>query len=67
MTRDHHVTLTCAINLAGDLAAMGEHEAESLKADTLQRYIRVLGPGHPDVDVAEQRRRLDFDFDPPVL
>ncbi|MEV4568597.1 FxSxx-COOH system tetratricopeptide repeat protein [Nonomuraea sp. NPDC049419] len=65
---DHPLTLAGAANLVVDLLQLGaQQEADELKADTLQRYRRVLGRGHPDVIVAEQNRRLDFDFDPPVL
>jgi hypothetical protein len=65
---DHPLTLAGAANLVVDLLRLGaQSEADELKADTLQRYTRVLGRGHPDVVVAENSRRLDFDFDPPVL
>ncbi|MEV0595925.1 FxSxx-COOH system tetratricopeptide repeat protein [Nonomuraea cavernae] len=65
---DHPLTLAGAANLVVDLALLNaQGEADELKADTLGRYIRVLGPDHPDVVVAQQSRRLDFDFDPPVL
>jgi tetratricopeptide (TPR) repeat protein len=65
---DHPLTLACATNLVLDLKAEGvSDEAEELRADTLARYDRVLGSGHPDVMVARGGRRLDFDFDPPVI
>ncbi|MBO3746793.1 tetratricopeptide repeat protein [Streptosporangiaceae bacterium NEAU-GS5] len=65
---DHPLTLAAAANLVVDLMAMGlVEEGEDLRDDTLARYIRVLGPDHPDVRVMQEGRRLDFDFDPPVL
>ncbi|MER6947187.1 FxSxx-COOH system tetratricopeptide repeat protein [Nonomuraea sp. NPDC000554] len=65
---DHPLTLAGAANLVVDLLALGrEDEAAGLKAETLTRYERQLGTDHPDVKVAREARRLDFDFDPPVL
>ena len=65
---DHPMTLGCAANLSVDMGKDGAaEEAASLAEDTLERYYRTLGPEHPDVKVAEQGRRLDFDFDPPPI
>jgi hypothetical protein len=65
---DHPLTLGCATNLAVDMSANGaDEEASRLMADTLERYRRTLGPGHPDTKVAKERRRPDFDFDPPPI
>ena len=47
-TLEHVLTLTCAINLASDLAAMGDHEAAyQLDADILARSERLRGVDHP--------------------
>ncbi|MGH3171222.1 MAG: tetratricopeptide repeat protein, partial [Trebonia sp.] len=44
---DHHYTLTAAINLASDYAALEEPtEARVLGTDTLRRLIEVLGQTH---------------------
>ncbi len=65
---NHPLTLGCAANLAVDLKADGaEEKALRLTEDTLNRYARTLGPDHPDTQVAEEGRRLDFDFDPPPI
>jgi hypothetical protein len=65
---DHPLTLGCAANLTIDLRDSGAiEEADALLADTLQRYDRTLGRNHPDTVVARERRRLDFDFDPPPI
>jgi hypothetical protein len=65
---DHPLTLGCAANLTIDLRDSGEDEAaEKLLRDTLERYDRTLRPQHPDTIVARERRRLDFDFDPPPI
>jgi len=64
----HPLTLAASANLVVDLRQLGAYqEADALRNETLQRYTQILGRGHPDVLVAERGRRLDFDFDPPVL
>jgi hypothetical protein len=46
--RDHHYSLNVAINLASDLAALGDLEgARTLGVDTHQRARSVLGTEHP--------------------
>jgi len=46
--RDHHYTLTVAMNLASDLAALGlPEEARALGEDTLPRLRVLLGEYHP--------------------
>ena len=46
--RDHHYSLTVAVNLASDLAALGLHqEARSLGEGTRRRLSTLLGPDHP--------------------
>lgn len=65
---DHPLTLGCAANLTIDLRDSGAiEEAEKLFDETIQRYERTLGRNHPDTVVAQDRRRLDFDFDPPPI
>ncbi|TQS17820.1 tetratricopeptide repeat protein [Microbispora hainanensis] len=65
---DHPLTLAGAANLVLDLKALGAvAEAEALLADTIDRYSRGLGTDHPDALATQDGRRLDFDFDPPVL
>lgn len=65
---DHPLTLGCAANLSLDLRAEGDDEAaDQLAEDTLARYARTLGTDHPDSAAAAERRRLDFDFDPPPI
>jgi hypothetical protein len=45
---EHVLTLTCAINLASDLAARGDQgAAHRLDAETLARSREVLGGEHP--------------------
>ncbi|MEU9019851.1 FxSxx-COOH system tetratricopeptide repeat protein [Actinomadura sp. NPDC048394] len=64
----HPMTLGCAANLSADLFVLGEkEEAQNLHAETLDRYAATLGQEHPDALVAQQRRHLDFDFDPPPI
>ncbi|WP_182876981.1 FxSxx-COOH system tetratricopeptide repeat protein [Microbispora sp. H10670] len=65
---NHPLTLAAAANHVIDLRSVGDAEAaDTLLADTLERYVRVLGPEHPDAVATREGRRLDFDFDPPVL
>ena len=65
---DHPLSLGCAANLSIDLRESGATEdAEKLFEQTIQRYDRTLGSKHPDTVVARERRRLDFDFDPPPI
>ena len=46
--QDHHYTLTVAVNLASDLAVLGDTDrALGIGDDTLARLGRVLGPDHP--------------------
>lgn len=46
--RNHHYSLNVAINLASDLAALGDLEgARALGADTLERVRSALGEEHP--------------------
>jgi tetratricopeptide (TPR) repeat protein len=46
--RDHHYTLTVALSLASDLAALGDSRAAvGLGEDTLPRLRAVLGADHP--------------------
>lgn len=46
--RDHHYSLTVAINLASDLAAIGETEsAYRLCSGSLRRLRALLGDSHP--------------------
>jgi tetratricopeptide (TPR) repeat protein len=63
---DHPQTLGCAANLVIDLRAEG-FEAEALVADIMGRYAATLGTEHADVVAVTERRRLDFDFDPPPI
>jgi len=66
---EHHpATLACAANLSADLDALGmKEEAEELYAGTMAGYAATLGLEHPDAVVAQERRHLDFDFDPPPI
>jgi len=65
---DHPMTLGCAANLTVDMRNVGAvDEAEKLFDETLAAYQRVLGAKHPDTVVAQKKRRLDFDFDPPPI
>jgi len=65
---DHPLTIACAANLVHDLRAEGAgEEADRLAEDTLARYDRVLGLGHPDAKAFLDNRRLDFDIDPPPI
>lgn len=65
---EHPVTLGCAANLIVDLRAMGEDAAaEALAGTIFPRYEQALFSDHPDVLVAREGRRLDFDFDPPLI
>jgi Tetratricopeptide repeat len=62
------MTLGCAANMVIDLRAAGlDEEADRLAEDTLRRFREALGERHPDVVVAKEGRRLDFDFDPPPI
>lgn len=46
--REHHYSLTCAINLASDLAARGEtSQAGRLGQETLAQLRELLGVDHP--------------------
>lgn len=66
--KGHPLTLGCAANLALDRRADGAvEEGERLSEDTLARYADTLGTEHPDAIAAAERRRLDFDFDPPPI
>ena len=42
----HHYTLTTAVNLASDLAALDQAAARALGEDTLRRLTAQLGPAH---------------------
>ncbi len=65
---EHPLALGCAANLTIDMRDAGAvEEAEKLFNETIERYDRTLGRNHPDTVVARQRRRLDFDFDPPPI
>ncbi|SEG16186.1 Tetratricopeptide repeat-containing protein [Thermomonospora echinospora] len=64
----HPMTLACAANLSVDLREVGEAEqAEQLFEEAIETYARTLGPEHPDAVVAQERRHLDADFDPPPI
>ncbi len=64
----HPMTLLCAANLSVSLRAAGEEEqAERLYEETIDAYARTLGLEHPDAVVAQERRYLDADFDPPPI
>lgn len=66
--KEHPVTLGCAANLVVDLRTIGaSSEAESLFTDTVALYRRTLGDDHPDTIVAAEGRRLDADFDSPLI
>jgi Tetratricopeptide repeat len=46
--REHHYSLTCAINLASDLVARGNiSEARELAQETLGQLRELLGVDHP--------------------
>jgi hypothetical protein len=65
---DHPLTLGAAANLTISLRAIGaEEQATGLSESTMQSYLTVLGPDHPDVKVFREGRHLDLDFDPPPL
>ncbi|GAB2868679.1 hypothetical protein GCM10022221_82080 [Actinocorallia aurea] len=64
----HPMTLSCAANLSSDLALLDrKDEAEALFTGTLEAYSATLGLAHPDAVVAQDRRHLDSDFDPPPI
>ncbi|WP_344742988.1 tetratricopeptide repeat protein, partial [Streptosporangium vulgare] len=47
VSRDHHYSLSCAVSLQSDLAALGESdEASRLGEDTLGRLRSLLGENH---------------------
>lgn len=48
LTPDHHYSLSVAINLASDLAELGEsHQARVMGEDALRRSRTLLGADHP--------------------
>ena len=63
---DHPYVLMRAINLSYDLLATGaEQESETLYQDSLERLRWALGGDHPEVGLAQERRRLEGDIEPP--
>ncbi|WP_131738588.1 FxSxx-COOH system tetratricopeptide repeat protein [Actinomadura roseirufa] len=64
---DHPTTLAAMLNLSLDLRKPGgasQIEAETLFADAVARYRRVLGETHPATIAAGQSRRADCDIHP---
>ncbi|MEV7995753.1 FxSxx-COOH system tetratricopeptide repeat protein, partial [Streptomyces sp. NPDC086077] len=71
---DHPTTLMCAGNLSMDLTSAGdEAQGAALRADTLERMIRVLdaphlefesGVGHPATAQFQEGQRANCDIDP---
>ena len=62
------MTLSCAANLALDLAADGaEEEARMLSVTTTSRCAHVLGPHDPLTESAASGSRINVDFDPPPI
>ncbi|GAA3225263.1 FxSxx-COOH system tetratricopeptide repeat protein [Actinocorallia longicatena] len=64
----HPMTLACAANLSADLETLDlKEEARTLYEATIAHYSATLGLSHPDAVVAQERRHLDSDFDPPPI
>ena len=65
---DHPHTLGCESNLALDLTELGDVDAGRQHAQhAIFRLQQTQGHEFPDTVVAEQRGRLDPDFDPPPI
>ena len=59
--RDHDISLVIALNLASDLAELGEiGAARTLGEDTLHRVKKVLGATHPLTLAAAANLSLDL-------
>lgn len=61
---EHPLTLSCAVNLALDRLARGD-PAEPIFADAVAALRQCLGNGHPEVRLAQERQRLEFDVEIP--
>ena len=62
--RDHDISLVIALNLASDLAELGEiGAARTLGEDTLRRVKKVLGATHPLTLAAAANLSLDLRAD----
>jgi hypothetical protein len=58
---DHPTTLTCATNLASDLAALGRtQQAYEQDSDTLVRSEQILGVDHPSSLACSVNLALDL-------
>jgi hypothetical protein len=58
---DHHFSLTVAVNLASDFAALGRApDARRLGEDTLRRLTTLLGHSHPDALACAANLALDL-------
>ncbi|GAB1821232.1 FxSxx-COOH system tetratricopeptide repeat protein [Herbidospora sp. RD11066] len=65
---NHPHTLACAANLGADMIASGDAaKGEALRADVVERFGLTLGLDYHDVQAMEEGRRIDFDFEPPVV
>ncbi|OIJ68172.1 FxSxx-COOH system tetratricopeptide repeat protein [Streptomyces mangrovisoli] len=63
----HPLTLSARIALAGDLRALRDGEqADRVEEEALRGFTAGLGPQHPLTVAARSRRRLFWDFDPPL-
>jgi hypothetical protein len=66
---DHPLTVGCAANYRLDCEAEGDEETAARLDDEIKHlYVNTIGLDHPDAKAAVvDRRRLDFDFDPPPV
>jgi hypothetical protein len=66
---DHPLTVGCAANYRLDCEAEGDEETAARLDDEIKHlYVNTIGLDHPDAKAAVMdRRRLDFDFDPPPV
>ncbi|WP_218011108.1 FxSxx-COOH system tetratricopeptide repeat protein [Herbidospora mongoliensis] len=65
---DHPHTLACAANLGADMISTGDvAKGQALRADVVERFGATLGADYHDVQAMEEGRRIDFDFEPPVV
>jgi tetratricopeptide (TPR) repeat protein len=62
----HPNTLQCAVNTALDTINTGDGTTgRALLESTIASMIRIVGPDHPDITAARQRKRAEFDIEPP--
>ncbi|WP_066361720.1 FxSxx-COOH system tetratricopeptide repeat protein [Herbidospora mongoliensis] len=62
---DHFMALSCASNLSLDLRAVGHlSEADALRQKTLDLYRHDDSMNYPDAVSAENKTRINCDFDP---